>query len=164
MARLAAERGGVPWKSGIAAIAAIILIAVGIGWYLRPLPAVTKGDLADFGENARGMDEAQAEKYFADRGLKVEVPRDLDYQYLRQMAIVQFKGQRVAKLWFRNETDRDRPARAEVIILPHATFRVDKLDDATLHGANLLRIPSEHYTYLISSDGQFNSQIRRPLN
>lgn len=162
--RLSAERGVVPWKTSLAA-AAVLLIAVSGGvWYFQPPPVVSMTDLQEAGEFARGMDEKQVEEWFAERGLKIEVPREFEYQHLRQIAIVDFKNQRVAKLVFRNDRDRDRLASAEVIILPHSKFRIDTPRVETVRGGNFYRSSSDNFTYLIFYDGNLEQLYRHLSN
>ena len=158
--RLAAERGSTPWKWSAAAAAALLLVALGTGWVLRSLPVISIDDVVAM-QDGPGMDEAQVEQYFADRGLRVEVPRDFDYKNdLRRIEVFEFKKQRVAKLTFRKEA-----IWAEVVILPHRQFRVDQLDDGTIENLGNLRVVrNDQFTYLIFYDGALDGLWQQPLN
>jgi hypothetical protein len=160
LTRLAAERTVISWKVSVPAIAAVLLIALGVGWYLKPPTRITNDSVHEFGEFARGMDAGQVETWFAVRGYKIQAPRDLDYQYLRSLGIVEFQGKRVARLGFRNERDRDRPAWAEVLVLPHAQFRADSLRPETVGGGEFFPIQGDNFTYVVIYGGDFHGQLR----
>jgi hypothetical protein len=160
MKRLAAERSVVPWKRGAAVLAASLLIALGAVWFLRAKPTVTEDDVIAINHRGAGWDEAKVEKYFADRGLRVVLPSDLDYEFLRKIEIVEEFNQRVAKLSFRAQRENDRSCQADVLILPHGQFRVDQLPEGTF--TNLQVVHKEDFTYLIFFTGSLEA-LRRDL-
>jgi hypothetical protein len=154
--RLAAERGSVPWKCGVAAVAATLVIALGTVWYLRPLPTVGLSQIQDYAQLGAGWDETKVEKYFADNGLRVVVPTDLDYDNLRQIGIVEFQKQRVARLSF--QAGR---VQAEVLILPHRQFITDQLPSEDYSEFQIVH--KENFTYVIFHRGELNA-LRRQMN
>lgn len=165
IARLTGERAGVPWKwAGTIVLAASLLIAASVTWYLRPLPKVSLDDVIALDQRGPNWSEANVEEFFAKEGLEVVVPSDLDYDALRQVEIVEFKKQRVAKLTFQRELDQDRKVRADVLILPHRQFDVNDLRDGTFQNLNNLQIlRKENYTYLIFFRGPLEL-VRRNMN
>lgn len=162
IARLSAERAAVPWKwGGSIVLAATLLIAASLTWYMRPLPKVSYDDVLELDQRGPGWSEEQVVKHFAERGLSVEAPSDFDPEWLRQLDVVEFKDRRVAKLTFQREFDQDRRVRADVLILPHSQFNVEQLRDGTFQNLNNLQIlRKENYTYLIFYNGQLEL-IRR---
>jgi len=122
MNRLSAGRSRLPWKT--AAAAAVVLMAIGGGlfWHYYTHPKLTFADAESVVVDG-SMSEAQINGYLAERGLPVSVPDYMDYEYLQHVDIVEFKGQRVAKLTF-SRTDH-RPAIATLLILPTKQFRID---------------------------------------
>jgi anti-sigma factor (TIGR02949 family) len=160
MNRLAAERGSTPWKWGAAlVIAAAVLIASGTAWYKLRVPSVTLDTVREFSELGAGWDEDRVQKYFADNGLRVVVPTDLDYANLRHIGIVEFQKQRVARLSF--QAGR---VQAEVLILPHRQFGTDQLPSGDGHGFTDFQIVhKENFTYVIFYRGELDA-LRRPLN
>jgi hypothetical protein len=167
LARLAAEGGGVPWKWLAGAAIVLILTAAGAAWYLQPLPTVSMQELIEMMHvGQRELDESQVEKYFADRGLRVKVPRDFHYKYLQEFEIVEFRQKRVAKLVFvYPDVGQERMVRAEVLILPHSQFNVHQLQPGTLNHRRSLTIiqPPDSFTYLIFHDGSLKP-LRRDMN
>ena len=164
MNRLAAERGGVSWKWGVAAVATILLVALGTVWYLRPLPTVSLSQIQDFAQLGAGWDETKLEKYFADQGLPVVVPSDLDYDNLRRIKIVEIEKQRIAELSFHRELGNDQRVQADVLIFPHRQFRTDRLPAERFHGfTNIQIVHKENFTYVIFYRGELDA-LRRQLN
>jgi hypothetical protein len=146
MNRLAAERGGVPWKSGLAA-AAVILLAVmgGLAWYNRAHPEVKPADLERIAMRG-AMDAVDVERYLsAEKGLVVKVPRELfDFRYFQNVDVVdEFNGQRVAKLTFARLED-GHITTASVLILSPEQFRMKELKDRlTIPGTTSIRVHHE---------------------
>ena len=155
MQRLKAQRSRLPWKRASTALAALLLIALGFGWYLQPLPTVTESDLTEIEYRGFGWDEAKVAKFVAAEGLPVVLPRNFDYQYLRRVEIVEFKKQRVVKVTFHADFGDNQISHAEVLILPHRQFRVASLATMENRGANTsIRIIHEGaFTYVIFLQG-----------
>src|ERR1043165_3649665 len=147
---LAAHKRRLPWKSAVAAIAALVLIALGAIWYLKPLPEVSLSDLQDFAyrvDNWTSNNRSDSVAQFAEaEGLKIIAPPNFDYSYLRRVEIVEFKKQRVLKLTFqRDDTLR---AVADVLILPHRQFRVGALP-SNGPGLEVIDDAKAGYTFVI---------------
>ncbi|HZZ78624.1 MAG TPA: hypothetical protein VFE62_08900, partial [Gemmataceae bacterium] len=96
--RLAAERGGVPWKRwALAAAAAVLLVATpaAILWNAPPKPefVVPSDRLA--------WTKAEAEQYLNNSGIRLpSLPNGLNYDLLRQIDLVPVEGRAVPRLKF----------------------------------------------------------------
>ena len=154
MKRLSDQRSRLPWKRATAAIAALVLIALGFGWYMQPLPEVTDRDLAEIEILGLYLDEPKAREFVAAEGMQVVLPRNFDYQHLRRVEIVEFKKQRVVKLTFHADFGDNQISHAEVLILPHRQFRVASLASKDNPGATRIHIVHEgDFTYAIYFQG-----------
>lgn len=167
MNRLAAERGGAPWKSGLAA-AAVILIAVlgGLGWYYRAHPVVKPADMERIAMRG-SMNSVEVEHYLAaEKGLVVKVPKELfDFRYFQNVDVVdEFNGQRVAKLTFAR-LDDGHITTASVLILSPEQFRMKELKDGlTIPGTTSIRIHHEqdfvHVIFYTGNLGWLQPQLQ----
>ena len=158
MKRLSAQQPRLPWKRGITAIAAMVLIGLSVGWYLQPLPQVTESDLTNIEFRGFGWEDKKVAQFVADEGMQVELPRTLNYEYLRRVEIVDFKKQRVVRLTFHHDFMDNQTVQnvhAEVLILPHKQFRVASLKTMDNRGANtsIHVIHEGHFTYVIFLQG-----------
>jgi hypothetical protein len=127
--RLATERGAGRWKWSLAgaAVAATLLIAAGgIAWYVQRPINVAQRDLPEFVIKDRSMDEKAVRDYLQTQGLIDAVPRPLNYQYLRDVEVIEFKGRRVAKLSF---SRADEFCEAIVLVLPDRDFLTTRLEE-----------------------------------
>lgn len=159
--RLSAERGAARWRTAkrvgaLAAVVLLCLIVAGTTWSFWPLPDVAMGDIdefaqVEFGERGGWTDE-QVKEFFLSKGLRIDVPGEFSFEHLRRIEIVEFKGRRVAKLSFVRILDNGQTATADLVILPHKQFRVDKkkVEAQDLHNVTSIRIVhKDGYTYLI---------------
>lgn len=160
MKRLAAERGVAQWHAlkRVAPAAAAVLLCVifgGTAWHLWPLPDVSVNDAVEFARHDDALvekqwSEEQARNFLADRGLRVQLPDEFDFRFLRQVEVAEFKNRRVAKLSFLTELQNGQTAKADVLILPHRQFRVDKLPVQDVNDATNLRfLHRDDFTYVI---------------
>lgn len=153
-ARLSADRSIARWQTAKRvgwAAAAVLMCALlgGTTWKYWAQPDVTVNDVDEFGERGGWTDE-QVRDFFRRKGLIAEVPGEFSLENLRCMEVVEFKGKRVAKLSFQKELDNGQTAKADLVILPHRQFRIDKLDAQELHNVTSVRIlHTDGYTYLI---------------
>jgi hypothetical protein len=127
LTRLAGERGGFPWKraTATALIAALLLVGLGVAWYTQQGPRRVTGDDLNRFANVEAWEKDKIERHFQEQGLTVQAPDDFNYEYLQSAEIVEFKGQRVAKLTFARY-DGDA-AIASVLILPSRQFLIDQV-------------------------------------
>lgn len=155
LTRIAAERSVTRWrvaKRTLLSTAAALFVAItaGLAWHFWRTPEVSLQDALDFASQGTGLDEKQAEQFFADHGLRVEAPGEFDFRALRRVEVVEFKNRRVAKWTFQAELENGQTARAEVLILPHHQFRVDRLPSQDFPDVTSIRIlHKETATYLI---------------
>lgn len=109
------------------AIAAAVLLIVGLGvtgWMIRPMPNVDSA-LAQRVINGQNTDPEAVERWYRDRGIDMQTWRQLDHRLLWTYDVIEFQGQRVPKLIFRNRLG----GVAEVIVL-----RTDRFDTRNLAG------------------------------
>ena len=163
--RLTAQRSRWPWKRASVAIAAMVLIALSIGWYMRPLPEVTESDLNDIQYSGLGWDEKKVAQYVAAEGLAVVLPRDFDYKHLRRVEVVGFKKQRIVKLTFHVDLSENQSSHAEVLILPHRQFRAASLVSVENRGATSILVRHEgDFSYVIFLQGDLDNLQHRLRN
>jgi hypothetical protein len=152
--RLAASRGVGRWKGAAAlAAAAALLLAVGVGWHHWSRPYIASDDLTAIVVHDI-WNKDQADQYLTEHGLTVSLPTDFNYQYVQTVAVVEFKGRRVAQLGFAR-TDEQR-ASATVLILPHNQFRTGNIVDTAVAGWEVAVRSQDDCTYLIFFRGQLD--------
>jgi Putative zinc-finger len=132
--RLAQENARV-WQRNllrVSAAAALLLAALfgGLAVFNSRVP-ITPEEFVSLEDrlfvNKLNFDANSVVEYFrSQRGLRTDVPRDLDYSLLLSLEVVDWKGKQVARLDFQ----RDQ-ARAKVLVLPKRDFRIGK-DVATI--------------------------------
>lgn len=100
------------WLAGVAAAAAVLFA---VAWYLRPLPTA---NLLELHAELSPRRAAEAELFFAQRGVPTAVPGQFNYQLLAVCQLVKFQGhERVPFLAFHREGEW-----AEVYILSARHF------------------------------------------
>jgi hypothetical protein len=155
--RLSSQRARFPWKRAtVSAIAAMVLIGVSVSWYLRPKSVVSINDVA-YVVHLDTWDKDKIESYFQTQNLTVRVPDKFNYRYLHHLDVVEFKGQRVAKLTLAR-LDGD-PVVATILILPSKHFRIDaSLQDSTVmeirHARHNVDGVDAEFTFLIFYNGR----------
>jgi anti-sigma factor (TIGR02949 family) len=111
------------WRA--AAIAAAVLIAVGLGSYayIRTQPVTFYPE--DTQEIALRQHNSadQVEASFLARGVVMTAPRDFNYDYLKNYHLVDFKGRRVPMLLFSDDRVKNQTV-VEVYVLPSDGFRM----------------------------------------
>jgi hypothetical protein len=114
------------------AAAASLLLAVGLGLWLHVQP--TTFDLEQFCVDAmqqNGAPAEQAERWFAERGVQVPLPRDFNYAMLASYDLVHFQGHdRVPRLDF----ERDQ-ARLRVYVLTSQHFNIKAIVNQEPHAS-----------------------------
>ncbi len=139
-----------------------LLILGGAYWQLRPYPEISFADVEHHVYRGSGESETALEEDFARQGVQAHIPRMLDYRFLQHVDVVEFKGQRVAKLTF-SRIEGDRSAIAQVLVLPRQRFRFhdELLTDRTFPGSITIQVkPEAHFIYIISSRGEFDRLLR----
>jgi hypothetical protein len=120
--RLAAGRGGAPWKrwAGVAAAAALAVIALAgvIAWNSLPKP-----DFVIEQEN-RSWEKDEVENYLKEHGFPAKAPGNLQYPLLRQVDVISFKGRLVARLIFLNNNGVDS-ATVYIVDTKHLNLNFD---------------------------------------
>jgi len=103
-----------------AAAAAILAVCVGLAyWESTRRPTIDPEAVAITFEEFGGQPPEQLEQWFHSQGLKVALPRDLDYRFLVGRAPEEFRGVRVARLSFQRGENH-----AEIFILTAQHFNV----------------------------------------
>jgi hypothetical protein len=135
--RLSAERPR-PWKTWLAAAAAVLFVVGTLAWIYRPLPEITM-EYLDSIRAVDQLDENAIEERLNKQGLSINVPREMEYRFLQSVHVVDsIKGRRVAKLSFART---DNPANAEVFIFSNADFRMKELEEnQDFRGTTSIRI------------------------
>jgi hypothetical protein len=152
-----------PW-TWVAAAAAVLLIASSgsLFWFKRAHPEVKTSDVVALADQWN-MDADAAEKALAKQGLKVTVPRFLNFNHLQHVDVTEFKGQRVGQMIFSRADGQ--PALARVLILPRSQFDVKELltlDDPNIPGSIRVYVHIEDdYVYLVYYRGELND-LRAP--
>ncbi len=103
-ARLARERRRFYLRSAMAAAAALLL-ALGGGWLLWPRPLVVDPVAVHTERIELPITSAGVEKWFADRGVTMKAPGDLNYHLLQYCTLAHFQGKLVPLLEFRSGQD-----------------------------------------------------------
>jgi hypothetical protein len=151
LAKVAANRP-YPWPA-IAAAAAILMLVAGAGtWLLWPLPRVDTVRVQD--DFNRDTDPDSVEAWFKKQGVEMEAWRQLDHRHLLFYDIGEFHGRRVARLVFFN---RDRPAVAEVFVLPVRRFNTRDLTDGFPGQTNRIFVHREsnlNFVYVVGTSEQ----------
>lgn len=110
------------WIS-VPAAAAVLLIAVGLGWKLLQKPAHIDGPAAAqeaFDKIINPQPEV-VERYFRGEGIRTVAPADANYGLLRYYAVASFQGKQVPFLLF-----TDGRNDVQVFILPAKDFDVSE--------------------------------------
>jgi hypothetical protein len=118
--RLAAQRGGAPWKRWAvgAAVAAMLLVAIGGAWAFWPKPEFTVPvERSDW-------TQPEVQRYLNERGVTVPAPGKFKYGQLRQVDVVLIHGRPVAKLTF----ERNDGALAIVFFVDTKQFTLNEDD------------------------------------
>ena len=107
---------------GRVAVAATILLAVGLGVYWH-FSQLTRFELTEL-VRPQQFDPEQLDEWFRGQGMKdVAVPRQFDYRLLVHYTVAEFQGRAVAQLWFVQDNNS-----ARVYILPAKQFDLDYLE------------------------------------
>ena len=122
------------WLTGLATAAAL-LIACTVAWFtwLRPLPRL------DF----QGYDPVvvvgptDVEAWFADKGVTMAAPRQLNYDWLSSFDTVLLQGQRVPRLLFARGGRGGRADIAEVYVLSDEQFDFNHLPESAPSGRSM---------------------------
>lgn len=101
------------------AAALFLSICLGGSLYalLRPAQVLDPGILVIMADDQVGAQPDEVEQWFAERGYRIRVPRDLNYNRLVSFEPVRFEGQTVPCLHFTNDRER-----AEVYVLLTSRF------------------------------------------
>lgn len=154
--KLSQQRRPRPWTWVAAAAALLVTIGLGTAWYMQPAPYLA----AEWLTNHRPLSSpVTVTAWFQERGIPVEIPPELDFQYLDSWEVVSLQNRQVAKLLFVN-----RGAVAHVYIVPRSEFRIDK--NELVQSLNLETLDSSDSDFLFlvifSSGGReafFRGQI-----
>ncbi len=122
LSRLEKDQGWRRWKVRGLAVAASLLLAVGLVFYwFAPWPQVNYEEFAILVSHPAGVSPEDVEGWFKDRGLVLLAPRQLNYRLLDSCDIVEVQGRRVPKLLFVHRGE-GRAAVAHVYVLAQAQF------------------------------------------
>ena len=111
------------WRA--AAVAAAVLIAVGLGsyGYLRTqLTTVSPEDVHQIAFRQHNTAD-QVEASFLAEGVAMTAPRDFNYVHLKNYELVEFKGRRVPMLLFSDDRVKNQNV-VQVYVLPTDRFRM----------------------------------------
>jgi hypothetical protein len=141
---------------GVPAAAAILLIALGLGWKLFQKPSTidvegTSDGLFGLSLNPRPQ---VLEDFFQAEGIRTVAPADANYSLLRDLGVASFQGKQVPKLLF-----TDGKSNTYVYILPAREFDVAAaMRNPVISGsgwkAEMRQDPSGNYGYLVIYIGE----------
>lgn len=108
----------------VVAVAALVFLAVGLGWWNSKVTFWPEQFVQDADHNfillANGSRDS-AEEYFRGQGLRTQLPSDLDYTLLANLTVTEYSGKNVARLDFQRGA-----ARCVVYVLPRRDFRLPR--------------------------------------
>jgi hypothetical protein len=115
-----------PW---VAAAAAVLLLAVGIGGYLLTRPAVV--EIADVQADGGYISIASADtaaQWYASQGVDAPMPSGFNFDQLNSCGFATIRGRRVPRLEFFHGGDAQAPAAvAHVLIVDETQFNVEEI-------------------------------------
>jgi hypothetical protein len=164
--RLAHEGNVRRWRrvAAGAALAAALLLAVGLTWFFW-LGAKTTPDYelvdAEISDKVRASPQT-VEQWFRDRGISMEAPRQFNYALLTSYDTAQFMNRRVPKLLFFYRGERDS-AVAEVYVLSAKQFHLDKDPQHPPSMELLTGNPNFHYLVSVFPRGDSRPFMVNPL-
>jgi hypothetical protein len=132
--------------------AAVLLLAAGVTWLIasHKLEVQMPEQMVYLASK-----EAEVETWFANQGIRMEVPGVLNPDLLRSYGIAIHQGRRVARLVYQGRSERGGPAIAEVFVLSDRDFLLDPPQPVSSGGRTAEHLPTEQpgFLFLIIHDG-----------
>jgi anti-sigma factor (TIGR02949 family) len=154
LTRLATERPR-PWpKVAAVAAAATLLLAVGTTWWaLHRSTPISMEAVVEIASRQQTSPE-DVERWFAEHGIEMKTPGQLDYQYIWTFDIVEFAGRRVPKLVFFKDRDEKSAAILQVLVLSASEFDMRDLPDGAIQGLSNISVdrPGAGYVYVLAAN------------
>ena len=156
--RLAARPQGKPWKWVAIAAGLLVALSASLAWHHFSRPLFTQDDVLELAMQP-GWEPEQIKQFLTDHGLPIVIPDDFDYRYFQHVDVVEFKGQRVAKLAF-SRTENDGTVIADVLVLSHDQFRMEELPTSVRGSTSVQIQQKDGFSFIILYRGGLLERLK----